>query len=547
MKRHVWTAVLSVAVTAVYILRLDRSAGLVVDDGWYVLLAKALAQGDGYRLISSAAVEIMPVVPPGFPLLLSPVFLVSPQFPDNVFLLKAVSIAAMLGVGAVLYRYLTTYRATPALPAAGIAVATVLTPAFVFLATSTVMAECVFTLAQVAAVVLIERSARARTPAGQFRAAALAGLAAGGAVLTRTAGVALLLAAGLYLMKERAWRRAVAFAGAALVCIGPWLAYSAAHAPTALESAEHGGPIAYAYSELFSMRRPGDPAAGRMAVGDLPAQLVRNAVDMLGRSVSGVIVPAFLRGPDESGEEVVALGGTTGILGASMGSARVTMAVSLGISGFALIGLVTNLRRRVTVAELLTLASIGMIALVPGRTFRYILPLAPFLWMYFVAGLQTVGDAVGQRLRLVALDGWSVVRVTLLCLIALQVLEHAQYVRLVWRGDPAPDWLADAREVDDLLEWMHQNLPDDDAVATTNPGLVYLRTGRRTLASDTPAQNWRRWQARGVRYLVSLRPVATPSLVLGFTKLYESRRRRLWVIEMWRPPPLPSVRLRERP
>src|SRR5678810_1146349 len=78
-----------------YLLRLDRVAGLVVDDAWYVLLGRALARGEGYRLVSSATTAIMPVVPPGFPAILSLIFRVGPDFPQNVLLLKAVSIAAM--------------------------------------------------------------------------------------------------------------------------------------------------------------------------------------------------------------------------------------------------------------------------------------------------------------------------------------------------------------------------------------------------------------------------------------------------------------------
>jgi len=167
--RRLWAVAIAAVVAAIYLLRLDRAAGLVVDDAWYVVLAQALAQGDGFRLISSAVAPIVPVVPPGFPLVLAPVFLLSPRFPDNVFVLKAVSIAAMLGMGAAWYRHLVASRGIAAAPAAGIAVATVLTPGFVFLATSTVMAECVFTLAQVIAVVLLERSARAGPPAHEMR------------------------------------------------------------------------------------------------------------------------------------------------------------------------------------------------------------------------------------------------------------------------------------------------------------------------------------------------------------------------------------------
>ena len=34
-------------VAAIYVLRLDDAAGLIVDDAWYIVLAKALADGDG--------------------------------------------------------------------------------------------------------------------------------------------------------------------------------------------------------------------------------------------------------------------------------------------------------------------------------------------------------------------------------------------------------------------------------------------------------------------------------------------------------------------
>ena len=65
MTRRVWGTVVIVTVSLVYLLRLDRTAGLMIDDAWYLVSAKALASGDGYRLTSSAVVAIMPVVPPG--------------------------------------------------------------------------------------------------------------------------------------------------------------------------------------------------------------------------------------------------------------------------------------------------------------------------------------------------------------------------------------------------------------------------------------------------------------------------------------------------
>ena len=191
--RVAWGAILGALATLTYVLRLDGAAGLIVDDAWYVVLAKALAQGDGYRLISSGAAQILPAVPPGFPLLLSGVFVVNPDFPANVIGLKVVSVAAMIGVGALTYRHLRDTRMWMPSQAAPASLAVLLTPAFVFLATSTVMAECVFTLAQLGAVWLIDRAAHRNQTGMARRRAVLAGLAAGGALLVRSAGIAVVL------------------------------------------------------------------------------------------------------------------------------------------------------------------------------------------------------------------------------------------------------------------------------------------------------------------------------------------------------------------
>ena len=155
-------AALILSAVALYILRIDDVAGIIGDDAWYVVLARAIAEGHGPRLISSAGTEFLSTVyPPGFPAILSLVFLVSPQFPDNMALLKGVSIAAMIGAGVLTFSYAAHHRHLPRAVALVVAIATVLTPALVFLATSTLMSEPVFLFIQLGAVLLVERTARA--------------------------------------------------------------------------------------------------------------------------------------------------------------------------------------------------------------------------------------------------------------------------------------------------------------------------------------------------------------------------------------------------
>jgi hypothetical protein len=302
----------------IYALRLNRVAGQMVDDAWYILLARALAEGHGYRMISSAAEPILPLYPPGFPAVLSLWFHVSPDFPDNVLLLKTVSIAAMMGVGFLTFVYLRAHRQQSGLIAGLAAVGTALVPAFVFLATSTLMSECVFTLTQLGAVVLAHRAVASFEGRRGVLLVIAAATAAAAAVLVRSAAAGLILAIVLWLIKEGLWKRAALFAAAVVLCLSPWLIYAGANAPTTGQRLEHGGAVVYSYGEQFWMRLAGGPAAGRVTARDIPARIATNLTDVFARGMGGVLVPAFLRGPIESGEEVAGLGpgsmGDTGVM-----------------------------------------------------------------------------------------------------------------------------------------------------------------------------------------------------------------------------------------
>ena len=514
MKRYLAVAA---GVASIYLLRLDSAAGLIVDDAWYAVLAKALSQGDGFRLISSATVPIVPTVPPGYPLLLAPLYLISPQFPANIWLLKLASVAAMMGVGFVVYRYFIEARRVESALAALLACATVLTPAFVFLATSTLMAECVFTLGQVLTVVWVEKTLNA-SQSDQRRHAIVAGVLAGATMLVRTAGAATLLGAGLYLLYRRATRPLIAFSITAILCLTPWLAYSVKNAPTSAEIAAHGGTIAYPYSELLMLNRPGDPSVGRADAAGFVARVGRNAVNMFGRDLGGIVLPVAFRGSSESGEEVVSLGGNTGFMGSSMGSSPVTVGLTLVLSAVAAIGFLAVIVSGATAAEFATVVTLLVVLSVPTRTFRYLVPLTPFLLFYFSEGLTRL--AKNARAATIALT----------IVLAFHLLDHAQYIRARAAGEPI-DWLEDAKAATALTGWMNANLPPA-AVASTNPGLVYLLTGRKTVATDDFTRGWPRWKAAGIRYMVALRPLGLPQKTLGYRVVYESKARHYWVVDI---------------
>ena len=509
-------------VLPIYLLRLDRVVGMVVDDAWYVLLAKALAEGRSYELINAPLGGILPGYPPGFPALLSLVFHLRPEFPGNVWLLKSVSIAAMLGVALLSYVYFHGLRELPRHLAALAAIAVAVTPAFVFLATSTAMSECVFTLAQLGVVVVAHRAIERPSERG-WKLAVCAGLLGAATVLIRSVGVGVVAAAFLCFLKERQWKRAFAFAIVVAIFVGPWVVYTRAHAPTVEHQQIHRGSLVYGYVEQFWMRWAGSATSGRVTAADLPERVATNLVDISGRSVGGIFTPVLLRPPAESGEEVVSLAGRVSWTFVGIGGLPANMAVSMFLSAVVAWGFVRVVRERVTVAELLVPISLAITVLWPFWSFRFVVPLAPFLYFYFVKGL-TLSPSL------------PVARVALLTVIGLNLYDHAGYVAAARSESKAIDWIAKFDELETSLEWMNGHLDKDAVVAATNPALVYLWTGQKTITLDRVTEPWSTWRERGARYVACLVSRELPSPSRGpYRLLYESESQgptSFWIIDI---------------
>jgi hypothetical protein len=168
------------------------------------------------------------------------------------------------------------------------------------------------------------------------------------------------------------------------------------------------------------------------------------------------------------------------------------------------------------VSDYLVPLALVPVVLFPHWAYRLVLPLTPFFYGYLVAGVQVVTR------------NWPrVLRIGLACLLVLHLGDHALYrVRI----DDAV-WLADAREVDQVIAWMERELTGPGAVASTNPALIFQRTGRRSVAIDNALEQWPAWRASGVRYLVALQNTELPDPALLYRVLFRTSRSGLWVVE----------------
>ncbi|MCI0389763.1 MAG: hypothetical protein MOB07_13515 [Acidobacteria bacterium] len=522
-----------IGVPAIYILRLDRVVGLTIDDAWYVLLAKTLATGQGYTLVNSPTPGIVPLYPPGFPFLLSIFYRISPNFPDNIWLLKSVSIAAMMGAGALAYRYFIRTRALPASLALLIAVATSLCPPLVFLATSTVMSECVFAFILMATIVGAERGAVAIREGNKkaslyvIASAALASYA----FLTRSIAVALIGAVLLYYLKERRVRAALIFGVAVALFAGPWVIYSRMHAPTPSQTQEQGGHIIQPYDRQFWQRVASVTTSDPITAAEIPSRVWNNILEIAGKDVFRVIAtPLYeaLRDPYIEAQRFLTKEITD--------KTEDTLILSFVLSVFVIIGFIAAARGRITCAEIAIPMLLGITVLWPWETIRFVLPLAPFLIFYFVMGARVIhglirrliqhpigrpiGPASPERVS------WIAPAVVAALVIGVNLYGHLNYInKKINDGLDRPQWLQSFDDFEAMMKWVNQNVPKNETLVTLNPPLVNLYTGNKTVGWERPAEKWDLWIQLGVRRLVWFAAYYVPAEAeqRNYTQVYRAR------------------------
>lgn len=483
---------------AIYLLRLDPVVGLFVDDAWYALLAKSLATGQGYQLINSPSPGILPVYPPVFPFLLSLAYRLFSKFPDNIWLLKSVSIAAMAGVGWLSSLHFTRDRKWPRLLSLLAALAITLIPGLVFLATSSLMSECVFTLLQLSVVVVIEAGTREERRGWRY---VLAGAAlAAAAFLTRSIGLALIAACVVYLLKERRWKSVLLFAAAVALFAGPWMIYARLHAPAPEQRAEQGGMIVQDYAVQFWQRRAGASSSGVIRSRELTDRLWSNAMKIVSNNAAMLFTPTFYRSPKISGEESLEKGDSEKIF-------------SYVLSLLIVVGFAMSLRRKIMLADLVVAFTLLITIAWPWDTFRFLLPIAPFLLYYLIEALRGTHEFSRRKLQVkLHPEPWRALMIFAGCLLALYLFDHAAYLRA--RGDLSTaeyfPWRAIYDENRAALDWISEKADADAVVASENPAMVYLYTGRKSVAIDDPAGNWENWKRLNVRYMARLSVFPAP-------------------------------------
>jgi hypothetical protein len=199
--------------------------GVFWDDAVYVITAKALATGEGYRFIHLPGAPAATHYPPLWPAILSVVWRIVPDFPENARWMKFLN-PVFLGVAAAGATVLGARVARiPIWLSAIIATVTVIVAPILLLSAvlmSEPLALALTALALVPATMLMMR--------GRTRDGVAAGLLVGLAILARSAAIVLLPSLLVGLVWRRSRRAAAIAVAISLVLIVPWFVWSGVHA-----------------------------------------------------------------------------------------------------------------------------------------------------------------------------------------------------------------------------------------------------------------------------------------------------------------------------
>ena len=282
-------------ITAYLVALRAPAVGTFHDDGIYVVTARALAEGRGYRILSLPDAPPQTKYPILFPWLLSLVWRVAPPFPENLPWLRAVpllSTVAWLWLSWRLVQQCGGSRRT----ATAIVVLMTLSPWTLFLSTA-LLSETLFAALLTAA--LLALTVSPASVGDSRRLSALAGLLSGASLLTRAAGVAVVAAGLAWLLWKRRWRDAAVFALVAGTVVAPWGLWVASHNHAVADLYYSAAPYG-SWNIVFSYSWP---AKWHVLIGNFvfsalaPAALWGVGLNQVVIGVSlATVVPLMLRG-----------------------------------------------------------------------------------------------------------------------------------------------------------------------------------------------------------------------------------------------------------
>ena len=436
------------------------------DDGIYVSTAKALATGQGYRIISLPYEPAQTKYPPLYSFLLALIWRVYPQFPQNLIWMILISVAATLSFLALTFRYLVKHGYSTYWQALIVVALAAVNWRTLTVATG-IYSEMVYAALSVAGLYLAETYEKEQK---NWVHGLVLGVVLGLIFLTRSSGISVLIAVGAYYVVRRHSMRAVLPVGVGGLFVLGWIAWCYANKTNA-------GAVNVAYYTDYV-------GYFRQVVGDLASSngssFVVTFLGMLGRNAFMLLLISI-------------------------------PVVCLGIPyewilyfGFALLFFVSGFYRQISkgirLLYVYLICYLGLHLLwLPYVSYdRFLIPLLPFLLLILVSEFTSLTSLL--RKQFAPDKDWgnrvSAAFIGIALMVAVGVTLYS-YGSDLYSSLASTSWKRISRPVQrdgEAIEWINTHTNPEDVLVCYCDPLYFLHTGHKATRS-MPMRAGLTWEA----------------------------------------------------
>ncbi len=450
---------------------LNQHLILASDNASYIVLGQALASGRGYVMANEPSAPAMNLYPWGYPLILAGVLRLAGSVASPMQAVIPMKLAAVLFYLATLPAvYLLVRRRHSETLALLTALLVAVNPSVLSLATE-VLSEMPFVFFSLLGLLLVESFEMADPGRGARSASLLllGGLSLAAGYYMRTAALAILVAASVYLLSKHRIRAGVGL-GAMLAALAlPWFLRSSS-APTPET------PF-FARSYLYQVLAAAPYSDQSVTLLGLVSRIITNSLTYATQILPETMFPHL----------------------ASLG--RLAAVAGAGMAALLLLGFIIEVRRGLRVGELSVGAywlSLSLFVWVLG--YRYVILVVPFAFFYLLVAVQWLarrvlasaktpcilpstpgGQSQGRRDLPAALTA-ALALALVVSGLAVDLRRAERNLTVTRRQTLAEVYAADPEWTRWLesVSWLKANLPADAVVMGRKSDLLYLLSDRRT-------------------------------------------------------------------
>lgn len=414
--------------------------GVFHDDAVYMLIAKALAEGQGFVNPHLPGAPAAIHYPPLFPLLLAGVLKLAPSFAEGLAWVKFVNPLLLAGAAyGMTLAIQQWFDLSPRISAAVVIAATVSLSMLVI--TNVLLSEPMF-VALFAPTVLVTERLRHRSDLWAIIAAALLAAAL---ILTRTVGIVVVASAALVLVMDRRWRVLLPYGVLTGLLLLPWQLFVSKH------SAAFPPELAGSYGPYLAWVGNG------YAENGLPffwAVLAQNLAD-LWRYATVVLASNFASS---------AIGAAAGVIAIAMLGAGIVMSV---------------LRPQSRVVAIAFVLYCGIVLIWPFKANRFVWTLWPLVLAFGCVGAR---DAVRELRRIGRPRSATAVLAAAALLCVGYLTYNVRGIGLGWASNSTNEM---SRYAETLVRYVNADPRlQGKVLATEFAPMVALYTGQRVLPVD---------------------------------------------------------------